>query len=74
MNKNLKIKIEGVKNINFLELSLPVEKGLYAITGANGTGKSTIMTVVSKLIRSSAFNRFQPHDYSSLSKITRWRN
>lgn len=70
MNKNLKIRIERVKNINFLELSLPVEKGLYAITGANGTGKSTIMTVVSKLIRSSAFNRFQPHDYSSLSKIT----
>lgn len=28
------------------------------------------MTVVSKVIRNSAFDRFQPHDYSSQSKIT----
>ncbi|MDE6878050.1 MAG: ATP-binding protein [Odoribacter sp.] len=66
----LNIKIEKIKNINFIELNLPIQKGLYAISGANGTGKSTIMTVVSKVIRNSAFDRFQPHDYSSQSKIT----
>lgn len=65
----LNVKIENIKNIKFIELNLPIKKGLYAITGANGTGKSTIMTVVSKVIRKSAFDRFQPHDYSSQSKI-----
>lgn len=70
MSNILNIKIERLKNINSIELDLPIEKGLYAITGANGTGKSTIMTVVSKVIRKSAFDVFQPHDYSSNSKIT----
>lgn len=70
MDNILKIKIERLKNINAIELNLPIEKGLYAITGANGTGKSTIMTVISKVVRDSAFNIFQPHDYSSNSKIT----
>ena len=66
----LNIKIEQLKNINAIELNLPIEKGLYAITGANGTGKSTIMTVLSKVVYKSAFNVFQPHDYSPNSKIT----
>ncbi len=70
MSKVLNLKIEHLKNINVIELNLPIEKGLYAITGANGTGKSTIMTVISKVVRNSAFNIFQPHDYSSNSKIT----
>lgn len=70
MNNKLNIKIEQLKNINTIELNLPIETGLYAITGANGTGKSTIMTVISKVVRNSAFNVFQPHDYSSNSKIT----
>lgn len=70
MNNKLNIKIEQLKNINNIELNLPIETGLYAITGANGTGKSTIMTVISKVVRNSAFNVFQPHDYSSNSKIT----
>lgn len=56
MNNKLNIKIEQLKNINNIELNLPIETGLYAITGANGTGKSTIMTVISKVVRNSAFN------------------
>ena len=66
----LNIRIENLKNINFIELNIPIKKGLYAITGSNGSGKSTIMTVFSKVVRQSAFSRFQPHDYSSQSKIT----
>ena len=58
MNNKLNIKIEQLKNINTIELNLPIETGLYAITGANGTGKSTIMTVISKVVRNSAFNVF----------------
>ena len=70
MSNILNIKIERLKHINSIELNLPIKKGLYAITGANGTGKSSIMTVVSKVIRKSAFEVFQSQDYSSNSKIT----
>lgn len=70
MNNILNIKIERLKHINSIDLNLPIKKGLYAITGANGTGKSSIMTVVSKVIRKSAFEVFQSQDYSSNSKIT----
>ena len=37
MNNKLNIKIEQLKNINNIELNLPIETGLYAITGANGS-------------------------------------
>lgn len=40
---NLNIKIHKLKSIDNLEINLPVEKGLYAITGQNGCGKSTIV-------------------------------
>lgn len=39
---NLKVTIQNIKAIDNLTLELPVEKGLYAITGENATGKSTI--------------------------------
>lgn len=67
---DLKLQIEHLKNIKSITLDLPIEKGLYAITGANGTGKSTIMTTLSKLIRKSAFDMFQKHDYCSNTKIS----
>lgn len=40
----LNIKIQKLKAINNLEISLPIQKGLYAITGQNGSGKSTVVT------------------------------
>lgn len=66
----LDIKINKLKNIFYLELSLPIKQGLYAITGTNGIGKSTLMTVVSKVIQKSAFNnKFRSHDYAQDSFI-----
>lgn len=38
----LKIHIHKLKSIDDLSIELPVNKGLYAITGQNGSGKSTI--------------------------------
>lgn len=40
----LKVKINEIKSIDYLEIDLPIDKGLYAITGQNGSGKSTIVT------------------------------
>lgn len=68
MNK-LKVVINKVRNIEHLELELNLEKGVYAITGENGCGKSTIMRILSKLIRKSAYNVFLRNDLSVDSKI-----
>jgi len=45
----LKMTINKIKSINHLEIYLPIEKGLYAITGQNGAGKSTLVTCASSV-------------------------
>lgn len=45
----IKIEIHKIKCINDLTIELPVEKGLYAITGQNGAGKSTITACASSV-------------------------
>lgn len=65
----LNIEITKLKNIDSFKLSLPIKKGLYALTGANGTGKSTIMRVISKLVRASVYNAFQAQDYNDDTRI-----
>lgn len=54
----LTVEINKLKCINYLIISLPLEKGLYAITGQNGSGKSTIVTCAS-----SSFYMLQMNDY-----------
>jgi DNA repair exonuclease SbcCD ATPase subunit len=39
--------IHGVKGIEHGIIDIPIENGLYAIVGNNGTGKSTIMSCLS---------------------------
>ncbi len=45
----LKIQIRKIKCINDLIIELPIDKGLYAITGQNGSGKSTIAACASSV-------------------------
>ena len=63
--KKLRVEIKSLKNFQYVAMELPMEKGLYAITGANGTGKSTIMRAIAKLVQRSAYNKFQHQDYNS---------
>ena len=67
---NISIHIQNLKDIRDLKLDFPIEKGLYAVTGANGTGKSTIMTVFSKISHGGSLNQFQEQDYSSDTLLT----
>lgn len=66
---NLNIQITKIKAIESLSLSLPLDKGLYAITGENGSGKSTVITCAS-----SSFYNMKMVDYfgktEADSKIT----
>lgn len=45
----LEMSIKNIKAIKELTLRLPLEKGLYAITGENATGKSTITMCAASL-------------------------
>ncbi|GEP98517.1 ATP-dependent nuclease [Chitinophaga cymbidii] len=45
----LKMLINKIKSIDSLTIELPVEKGLYALTGQNGSGKSTVATCASSV-------------------------
>lgn len=54
----LKMTIENVKTIKKLEFSFPLESGLYAITGENSSGKSTLVTCAS-----SVFFNMPMYDY-----------
>lgn len=54
----LKMNIHKIKCINNLEIEFPTEKGLYAITGQNGSGKSTIVACAS-----SVFFNMRMNDY-----------
>ncbi len=38
------MKIHNVKNVDDFEFEIPTEKGLYALTGENGAGKSTVIS------------------------------
>ena len=55
---NLKMTISNIKSIKNLSIELPLEKGLYAITGENASGKSTLC-----MCASSLFFRFPPKQY-----------
>ena len=54
----LNISITKIKSINKLEISLPIEKGLYAITGQNGSGKSTVVTCASSVFFTMPMNDY----------------
>lgn len=41
---NLSIHIRNIKSIKELDICLPLEKGLYGVTGQNASGKSTLIT------------------------------
>lgn len=60
----LKMTIKKIKCIDDLTIELPVDKGMYAITGQNGAGKSTVATCASSVFfnkkMSDYFGKTQP--------------
>lgn len=50
--------IQNLKNIEYLEFEIPTQKGLYAITGENGSGKSTIVTAAASAFYVPLLNNY----------------
>lgn len=51
---NIEIDINKIKNINSALIELPFDKGLYALVGENGCGKSTLMLLLSLIVKTSS--------------------
>lgn len=66
---NIKLHAVDIKSIRDCKLDFPFEKGIYALVGANGSGKSTIMLLLSQLVRESSLNRLTMRDFNRYSYI-----
>lgn len=79
---DLKVHIKNIKNINNCELILPIEKGIYCLVGANGCGKSTVLSCVAQSVFSSSLDNLSEFDYKEDSLVefyyagrhTKWKN
>ncbi|MDR3343093.1 MAG: ATP-binding protein [Treponema sp.] len=80
---NLTMIINGIKGIEHGIIELPIENGVYAIVGNNGTGKSTIMSCLSQLIfnngltwslKEKDYNRESYIEFIFNGKQNRWIN
>ena len=54
----LKMHIHNIKCIDDMDIKLPVDKGLYAITGLNGSGKSTVAACASSVFFNMQMNEY----------------
>lgn len=59
----LNIHIHNIKNIEDLDITLTTEPGVYAITGENGVGKSTLLSCATY-----TFNRLDLNNYLGVPK------
>lgn len=65
----LSMEIDNVKSIKHLKFDFPLEKGLYAITGENASGKSTVVACASTVFfQMSMYDYFgRPDEKASIS-------
>lgn len=64
-NDILQVKINRIKGIDSLKINMPLTPDVYAITGVNGIGKSTVLTAISpRLIENINFSLLKPLDYT----------
>lgn len=66
---SIDIELNNIKNISHLKESFPLDKGLYALVGENGCGKSTIMLALSLVVKTSSAHMLKSYDISKDSNI-----
>lgn len=66
---NLKITINGIKNIKYASFDFSLEKSLNLIVGSNGSGKSTILLALSQAILKNSLKTLKDDDYNQSSSV-----
>ena len=66
---NLQMSIHKIKGIPNGQIELPIENGVYAIVGNNGTGKSTIMSCLAQLVSRHNLGLLKEQDFSDDSFV-----
>lgn len=67
----VELRIENLKRIKNLEFAINIEKGIYAIIGNNGVGKSSLITCLGKLVEPNCLREeFRGNNSYSDTKIT----
>lgn len=66
---SIKISINNIRNIKQADIELPFDKGMYALVGTNGCGKSTLMLLLSLVIKTSSAHLITEKDTSNDSRI-----
>ncbi len=70
-NDVLRVEINKIKGITSLKIDMPLTPDVYAITGVNGIGKSTVLTAISpRLTENINFSLLKSFDYSTDSFIS----
>ncbi|HBV98064.1 MAG TPA: hypothetical protein DEF36_13615 [Desulfotomaculum sp.] len=62
--------INNIKNIDYGEITIPIENDIYAVVGNNGTGKSTIMSCLAQLISRHNLGLLRKEDHGEGSYIS----
>lgn len=62
MNNILSIEIQHIRGIGHLKINMPLKPDVYAITGINGVGKSTLLSCITPRLK-------RPVSFSSLTEF-----
>lgn len=66
---DLTLDIKNIKNISKAHITLPIEKGIYCLVGANGVGKSTVLSCLAQTVFSSSLKSLNEEDFDSTSSV-----
>lgn len=66
----IQLAIKNLKSITELSIELEYSQGLYALTGENGVGKSTIFAVLAKLVYQGALHKYFRNEGDRSTRIT----
>lgn len=70
-NHTLHLELNNIKGISSLSIDLPLTPDVYAITGINGIGKSTVLSAIApRIVRPINFSMLRSFDYNSDSFIS----
>ena len=70
MSLDLYLNIEKIKNIEKFEYTFSFDKGMYALVGENGVGKSTVMSAIASVVYRQTLKKLGEAELCNDSKIT----